>query len=202
MAEAKPGTRQRSRGAGTRERIVDAAARLFYRHGIGSVSVDAVAEAAGVTKRTLYNHFRSKDDLVAAYLEARDQPNLALFQAWFDAADDDLADRLRALFRKLAENAGGRSWKGCGYLRTAAELVATPGHPAVQAARRHKRNVEAWLSSVIAAERPKAEAERLARQLQLLMDGAFAAGLLHRDPDYMQAAGEAADALLRRSEGR
>lgn len=181
----------------THERIVDAAARLFYSHGIGSVSVDAVAEAAGVTKRTLYNHFRSKDDLAAAYLEARDQPNLAQFRTWFEGADGSVADRMRAVFAKLAESAGSRSWKGCGFLRTAAELVATPGHPAVQAARRHKRNVELWLCSVIATERPKAQAEALARQVQILMDGAFAAALLHRDPAFMLSAGEAAHALLR-----
>ena len=63
----------------TRARIVDAAVGLFYGEGVRSVSVDAVAEKAGVTKRTLYYHFKSKDDLVAAYLEARDQPTLALY---------------------------------------------------------------------------------------------------------------------------
>ncbi|TGV79729.1 TetR/AcrR family transcriptional regulator, partial [Mesorhizobium sp. M00.F.Ca.ET.149.01.1.1] len=59
----------------TRKRLVDAATRLFYAEGIGRVSVDAVAEKAGLTKRTLYYHFKSKDDLIAAYLDARDQPN-------------------------------------------------------------------------------------------------------------------------------
>lgn len=191
-----PGRAARGTAGKTRERIVAAAARLFYRQGIGSVSVDAVADAAGVTKRTLYNHFRSKDDLAAAYLEARDQPNLAQFRSWFEAADGDVADRLRAVFVKLSESAGSRSWKGCGFLRTAAELVSMPGHPAVKAARRHKQNVEEWLRSVIAVERPAAEAERLARQVQILMDGAFAAGLLHRDATFMVAAGDAAYNLL------
>lgn len=192
--------RHTARGAGrtTRDRIVAAAAKLFYRKGIGSVSVDAVAEAAGVTKRTLYNHFRSKDDLAAAYLDARDQPNLVQFQSWFEAAEGDVAARLRAVFGKLAESAGSRSWKGCGFLRTAAELVTMPGHPAIQAARRHKRNVEQWLIAVIATERPPAEAETLARQVQLLMDGAFSAALLHRDPAFMLVAGEAAYALVSR----
>jgi AcrR family transcriptional regulator len=60
------------------------------------VSVDAVAAKAGVTKRTLYYHFKSKDDLVAAYLAARDQPNLALFRQWFAEADDGLPAQVRA----------------------------------------------------------------------------------------------------------
>ena len=50
-----------------------------------------MAEKAGLTKRTLYYHFRSKDDLVAAYLAARDQPNLALFKQWFDDTEGGLA---------------------------------------------------------------------------------------------------------------
>ena len=70
--------------AQTRDRILDAANRLFYGEGIRSVSVDAVAEKAGVTKRTLYYHFKSKDELIAAYLESRDQPNLALFGWYID----------------------------------------------------------------------------------------------------------------------
>ncbi len=67
----------------TRERIVAAAVKLFYSEGIRAVSVDAVAEKADVTKRTLYYHFDSKDDLIAAYLETRDQPNLAVYRRWF-----------------------------------------------------------------------------------------------------------------------
>ena len=62
--------------AKTRKTIVDAAVRLFYAEGIRRVSVDAVAEKAGVTKRTLYYHFRSNADLIATYLESRDLPNL------------------------------------------------------------------------------------------------------------------------------
>src|SRR5678816_3428725 len=76
----------------TRARIVQAASALFYNEGIRRVSVDEVAAKAGLTKRTLYYHFKSKDDLVAAYLAARDQPNLALFRNCLlytsDAADE------------------------------------------------------------------------------------------------------------------
>src|ERR1043165_2498373 len=60
-----------------RRSILAAAERLFYRDGIGAVGVDAVADAARVTKRTLYYHFGTKDELVAAYLDARDQVTLA-----------------------------------------------------------------------------------------------------------------------------
>ncbi|MEP4196127.1 MAG: helix-turn-helix domain-containing protein, partial [Aliishimia sp.] len=62
-----------------KDRILDAANRLFYSEGIRAVSVDAIAAKADLTKKTLYYHFKSKDDLVAAYLASRDQPNLTLF---------------------------------------------------------------------------------------------------------------------------
>src|ERR1700742_4253195 len=129
----------------TRDRIVSAAARLFYSEGIRAVSVDAVAEKAGLTKRTLYYHFKSKDDLVAAYLAARDQPNLALFERWFIEAEGGLPAKVRAIFRRLARNAGHPKWKGCGFLRTSAELANLPGHPAIKIGAAHKKKFEAWL---------------------------------------------------------
>ena len=179
----------------TRERIVAAASKLFYDDGIRSVSVDAVAAAAGVTKRTLYYHFRSKDDLVAAYLTARDQPNLALFERWFTETEGNTAARVRGIFRRLATSARHRKWKGCGFLRTSAELANMPGHPAIRIGAAHKKKFEAWLRTTFEAERI-ATAPQLARQVVLLLDGAFAVVLLHRDPSYMDTAGEAAFALV------
>src|ERR1700722_19852639 len=100
----------------TRERIVSAANKLFYRDGIKSVSVDAVAAMAGVTKRTLYYHFNSKDDLIAVYLPARAQPNLALFKLWFSEAEGGLPAKVAGIFHKLAQAARHPKWKGCGFL--------------------------------------------------------------------------------------
>jgi AcrR family transcriptional regulator len=180
----------------TRDRILSAAAKLFYGEGIRSVSVDAVAEKAGVTKRTLYYHFKSKDELMAAYLEGRDQPNLATFQRWFGETDGDVADKMRGIFRSLARAAQHPKWKGCGFLRTAAELASMPGHPALRVGRAHKNRVREWLQGVFAAKGLSAAPE-LARQIILLLDGSFAVVLLHRDPSYMESAGEAAASLIR-----
>ena len=141
-------------GIPTRERIVSAASALFYNdgiRGIRGVSVDAVAAKAGVTKRTLYYHFKSKDDLVAAYLAARDQPNLALFRQWFAEADDGLPAQVERIFRNLARSARHPKWKGCGFLRTSAELANMPGHPAMKIGAAHKKKFEEWLRSTFAA---------------------------------------------------
>ena len=172
----------------TKDRILEAAAKLFYGEGVRAVSVDAIAEKAGVTKRTLYYHFRSKDDLIAAYLEGRDQPNLALFQRWFAEAEGGLPEKIEAIFRNLAKSARHPAWKGCGFLRTSVELVEFPGHPAMVAGRAHKKHVEDWLSEITGDR-------QTARQIILLMDGAFSVVLLHRDPSYLETAGTAAARL-------
>ncbi|AGT11200.1 TetR/AcrR family transcriptional regulator [Paracoccus aminophilus] len=180
----------------TRDRLLQSAGALFYAQGIREISMDAIAEAAGVTKRTLYYHFRSKDDLIAAWLEMRDQPNLAAFQHWFAKAEGAVPEKIRAIFDHLARSARRRSWQGCGFLRASVELVNLPGHPAVVAGRLHKKRVEHWLETELAAV-AGVEAPQLARQIILLLDGAFAVVLLHRDPAYFETAGEAAATLIR-----
>lgn len=184
-----------ARQQNARNGIISAAADLFYADGIRAVSMDAVAERAGLTKRTLYYHFDSKDDLVAAYLEERDQPNLDRFRTWFDKAEGGLAEKVEAVFRHLAMASRNRKWNGCGFLRTAAELANMPGHPAVRAARAHKKRVEDWLASECAAAGCR-EPDVLGRRLMVLLDGGFASVMMHRDPAYMEAAGEAAAALV------
>jgi AcrR family transcriptional regulator len=179
----------------TRERIVSAAIKLFYSDGIRSVSVDAVAAKAGVTKRTLYYHFNSKDELVAAYLEARDQPNLILFRRRFAETEGGLAAKVQGIFRNLASSARHPKWKGCGFLRTSAELANMLGHPGMKIGAAHKKKLEDWLRITFEAEGTGNES-LLARQIILLLDGSFAAVLLHRDPSYMEAAGEAAFSLI------
>ncbi|SCB35812.1 TetR/AcrR family transcriptional regulator [Rhizobium hainanense] len=178
----------------TRERILQAAGKLFHRDGIRAISVDAIAEKAGITKRTLYYHFRSKDDLIAAHLQARGEPNLALFKRWFEETEGDVAEKAAGIFRQLAQSARSAKWKGCGFLRTSVELINLPGHPALVVARAHKKRVEDWLGSVFMEAGAGNDAQPLARQVMLLLDGSFAVVLLHRDPSYMETA---ADAVIR-----
>lgn len=180
----------------TRDRILDAANRLFYSDGIRAVSVDAIAAKAGVTKKSLYYHFRSKDDLIAAYLASRDQPNLALFSTWYEEAKGSAADRTAEIFVQLARNARHPKWKGCGFLRTAAELANTPGHPALKIGAQHKKKFEAWLARRY-TESGVANPTKVARRIVLLMEGAFATMLIHRDADYAQSAAETARFLVK-----
>lgn len=179
----------------TRERIVAAAARLFYAEGIRAVSVDAVAEKAGITKKTLYYHFESKDELIAAYLQSRDQPTLDLYRSWFEGTEGTARDKVRGLFMQFAQAVDTPRWKGCGFLRTTAELASTPGHPAIKVGAAHKKRFESWLTDVFIRE-GVAEPERTARAIVILLDGAGAVMLIHRDRAYVEAAGEIAAGLI------
>lgn len=178
-----------------RDRILTAANKLFYSEGIRAVSLDNIAEKAGITKKTVYYHFKSKDDLVEAYLVSRDQPNLTLYRKWFSEADGGLPDKVAAIFSQIAVSARHPKWKGCGFLRTAAELANMPGHPAMKVGAAHKKKFETWLTEEFQAvdlEQPEA----LARHIVLLLDGAFSTILVHRDAAYAEAAGNAASALV------
>src|SRR5262249_38774116 len=136
----------------TRRRLIAAADGLFYGQGIRAVGVDAVAEAAGVTKRTLYYHFASKDDLIAAYLEERDVPTLGRYQGMIPEGGASAARRIRRIFEQLGKNAENPRWRGCSFLRAAAEFANLPGPPARVAAARPKRRLQAWLAEVVTAD--------------------------------------------------
>lgn len=184
----------------TRSTIVDAAARLFYGEGIRAVSMDAVAAKAGLTKKTLYYHFPSKDHLVTAYLEAQGQPTLALYQRWYAEAGGDVAQKVRGMFDGLSSFADRAKWRGCGFLRTTAELASTPGHPAVKAGSAHKKRFEAWLAETLVSESVR-DASDVARKVLVLLDGAATTMLIHRDADYIRAAGEVAEGLVKEAIG-
>jgi AcrR family transcriptional regulator len=187
---ATAGTRE-----STRDRIVAAAARLFYGDGIRATSVEAIAERAGITKKTLYYHFASKDDLVEAYLQSQDQPVLDLYARWFAQAEGNTADKIAGIFAGFAEAANSPRWRGCGFHRTVAELANTPGHPAVKAGAAHKKRFEAWLRDVL-TEAHIANPQQLAARILLLLDGASTIMLIHRDTEYVKAAGRLAAELV------
>lgn len=180
-----------AKGDSTREQIVVAATRLFYGEGIKAVSMDAVAEKAGVTKKTLYYHFTSKDELVAETIASRDQPTLELYMRWFAETDGAVADKVRGLFTRLGKSVDTPKWRGCGFLRTIAELANTPAHPAVKAGAAHKKRFEAWLQAEL-RDQDIADAATLARQIVILLDGATTVMLIHRDLDYVETAGRMA----------
>jgi AcrR family transcriptional regulator len=186
----------RKKSAETRERMVDAAYTLFYQSGFVRTGVDAVAEAAGITKRTLYQHFPSKDALIEAVLERQHHLVLERTRRWADAITGNAEQVVTTLFDKFARWAGEKGWKGSGFTRAAIEFADMPGHPARGAAHRHKEAVESYLAEKF-TELSEAEAASLARQLMLIIEGCQLLLLVHGHLAYIDAAREAALIMVR-----
>ncbi len=181
--------------AQTHQRIVEAAYRLFYRQGFARVGVDVIAARASVTKRTLYSHFRSKDDLLSAVLVHYSELQLARLQVIGDRMPQEHDAMLDSFFGQLAEWAGKPRWSGSGFTRLVVELADLPGHPARAIARRAKIATEDWLAQCLKKARVSSPGER-AREIMLLMEGAMALMLIHGDRAYADAAAAAAKRLI------
>ena len=181
----------------TRRRILDAAYELFYRKGFGRVSVDEVALAAAVTKRTLYYHYQSKDELLGAVLSLQSELALARIQKYEERYTGTAGEVIDLLFSELARWTAKPGFTGTGFTRLAMELAEMPGHPAREIAHRHKMKFEAWVASLLTkAGVPSAQGR--AREVVLLLEGATALILIHRDRRYADSAAAAAKFLLKK----
>lgn len=180
----------------TRSRILNAAYKLFRRQGFSRVTIDDIAAAAKLTKRTLYHHFKSKDQLLAEVLQSQHHLALQAFRTFGDSLTGSAEAIVRAMFRELAVWADRPRWAGSGFTRLVIELADVPGHPARLIARRHKAQLETCFAELLArsgAERPK----ELARAVWLLSEGAISLILVHGDRGYSDAASEAAVTQVR-----
>ena len=182
-------------GGATRARIIDAAYALFYREGYMRVGVDEIASRAGLTKRTLYYHFDSKDALLAAVMEAQNELALIRAAKAIEGRSHDAGEVVHALFSDLRRWAATPNWRGPGFTRIAMELAGLPGHPARAIARRHKAAFEAMLKARFAAC-GLADAGAAAQAVILLMEGCMSLMLIHADTRYAGAAENAALQLL------
>src|SRR5262249_24037760 len=160
----------RTEGIPPRQRILAVAADLFYRHGIRAVGVEAIAEAAGTNKMTLYRHFASKDELVAEYLPCLAAKTSA---AWDKMAAQHLGDpraQSRAWLEDMANHVESGDQRGCPLANAAVELPEKD-HPA-------RRVIEAFKTAQrnriiqLCAAGDLAQPELLADELFLLLEGA------------------------------
>jgi AcrR family transcriptional regulator len=167
----------------TRTKILNAAADLFRARGIRGSTLDAIAASASVTKKTIYNHFRSKDDLVAAILDLKDAAGNKEIDVI--AVDERLpvSEMVSRLFHEVAVSARDPYWPGCAFTRAAFELVGMPGHPGVIAAKAHKTLLERKLSRALEAS-GKTDVVATARRLIILLEGAITQSVVYHDPQY------------------
>ncbi|CAH0168197.1 putative HTH-type transcriptional regulator Rv1255c [Microbacterium oxydans] len=154
-------------------RVLDAASQLFYERGIHAVGVDTIAEAAGVTKKTLYDRFGSKETLVVAYLQHRDAKWRAHLAGHLSRVPAGGPDRVLAVFDAAITWSDEYSPKGCSAINARAEIGdGHDGHPVFPEVARQK----AWLLDVfteLCREAGAADASDLGQAMMLLYEGAI-----------------------------
>jgi len=170
-----------------KDRILETADRLFYLQGIRAVGVDTIAAEIGISKRTLYNHFPSKDALIAAYLAGR-----------FTKAppsDKPPVEQILGTFDRLERGFASEGFRGCPFVNAVAEL-GTEDQSVRKTAVAFKESRRIWFRDLL-KQLGVADAEALATQLTLLVDGAIAQDLVRNDPSIARAARDAAKVLLK-----
>jgi len=175
-----------------RQRLLDAAADLFYRQGITAVGVDLISQSAGVSKRTLYQQFGSKDQLVADCLDAYGP---AIVSTYIPAGHDESPPRAKilAVFEAMLTWSASETFRGCPFVNTATELT-DPGHPARRVARDYKLRLRDYFADQ-ARLGGAADPLCLADQLMMIFDGAIAQTVIQM-PTRPRAALRAVEAIL------
>ena len=164
----------------TNARIAALAAARFHEHGITATGVDALSRVAGISKRTLYERFGSKDGLIVAAYVSLDLPVFEMFTKPAEAADNTPRGQLDALFAQLEAVVRLPEFRGCPFSNAAAEL-ADLDHPAHRIVHRHKERLRRWML-VRARQAGAADPDRLARELMLVFAGAQSQALVQRSP--------------------
>jgi len=164
-----------ARGTVTRERIVDAAAELFYAQGLRAVSADKIIERAGITKVTFYRHFPTKDDLIVAYLQRRAAWERGAVLGASEAAHGNVDETIRLVSEGIGNEACTAGFRGCPFINAAAEY-ADADHPVRKVVNEHR----AWFLSML--EKLTAsigiDDPTVAEELMMLRDGAMVSGYL------------------------
>ncbi|MBV0934742.1 TetR/AcrR family transcriptional regulator [Marinobacterium weihaiense] len=180
------------------ERLLNAASVLFYNDGIAGTGIDAIVKRAGVAKKSLYNNFASKAELVAAYLEARHAEWLGLYAERLSQAKTPKESVLAIFlaYEDHAEHAYERGFRGCGLLNAAAELGADD--PGRQVVRQHKEEVEALLAKHVGecGGNDSAHAAQVAKHLAFLLEGAMVRAGLERNSESVRQAKSIAVQML------
>ena len=177
-----------------RDELVQNALKVFYNGGFNAVGMDRVAKETGVSKTSIYKHFRTKEDLILAALRLRDEQ----FRNWLvrriEALASDPKDRLLAIFDALAEWFREPGFKGCMFVKASAEFQDR-SHPIHAASAEHKRILAQYFTD-LAANAGASDPEALAQQLLVLKEGAIVMAHLG-DPDIVAPATRtAAEAVI------
>lgn len=176
------------------DRLIEAATRLFCRYGVNSVGVDAIVEAAGTAKTTLYKSFGSKDGLVEAVLEREGRTWRTWFLAEIDGPGGSALDRLGRIAPSLKSWFGREDFYGCPFINAVSESDKADDRMRALALA-HKKVVLDRLSH-LCSEAGFDEPSQVAHALGLIIDGAIVAALVTRDVAVADTASRACAAVL------
>ncbi|MBI1323647.1 TetR family transcriptional regulator [bacterium] len=188
---------RKAKTSNARQRIVETAERLFYAEGVRAVGIDRIIAEADVAKTSLYNHFASKDDLILAVLQFREEKFDAMFARWMKRHADAGMGRLEAFFGALKDWFESPGFRGCMFINAFAEL-ASPDHEAAKFAVMHKQRFHAMIRDLIVESAGAESADRLSQAIALLVEGAIVTAVMSQSPTPADVAGEAAFALIGR----
>ena len=182
-----------------REHLVETAQQLFYREGIKGTGIDTVLEHAGVAKRTLYNHFKTKDELVIATLQRRDQEFMAMLKAGvkkFESRQtgEPAFARVLAYFDAIEEWTTSKQFSGCMFINASAEYPRQD-HPVHVICAMHKRLVIQYIEELMSGL-TLVDPHDLAVQLAVLTDGAIVNAHTTSNRNAAQVAKQIAVSLL------
>ncbi|MGI9199804.1 MAG: TetR/AcrR family transcriptional regulator [Woeseiaceae bacterium] len=176
-----------------RDELVRKALGIFYRQGFHATGMDLLVAETGISKTTMFKHFRSKEDLILAVLRLRDED----FRNWLFRRMEEAGSaraQLMAMFDALAEWFATPEFRSCMFIKAASEYP-DPGHPIHAQSAEHKRLLFLQLQSV-AAEAGASDPAALARALLLLKEGAIVTAHLGHETDPAADAKQAAETLL------
>lgn len=192
-------SKTRTKKSDARQRIVEAAERLFYAEGVRAVGIDRIIAEAEVAKMSLYNHFASKDALILAVLEYREQKFDALFEKWTAKHVKAGLNRLEAFFAALKDWFKSSGFRGCMFINACAEL-ADPNHEGSKFSASHKVRFHEMLKRTIADTAGEQVAEAMAPAIALLVEGAIISAVMEQSPKPADVAKAAALALVERTQ--
>lgn len=177
-----------------RDQLIESAIELFNREGFHATGVDAIAEHSGVSKMTLYAHFRSKDELILAALRRRDEQERNRIIREVERRSADPRERILAIFDILGDWFQDGGFRGCMFINATAEY--TGSESAIhRAAAEHKRLFFSYLRK-LCEEAGASNPEDLAEQIFLVMEGAIVTALVRGSADSAQRARRSAEVLL------
>lgn len=174
----------------TRLRLLEAASVLVAEESLANLSVENIADKAGVSRRTFFQHFPSKDHLLAAVVEFSRPTYLDRYRTWADTCGPGatIDQRIASIFEGITGAAHNPNWKGCCFIRMAAELGSLQGHPVHMLVAAANDDMERWIEAELTKEhydRPEA----LARQLVVLINGLLMIQLVTHSTAYGQDIG-------------